>query len=877
MGRHAPTPDTPSSTSRSRSRCLTLLSTLALCWAVCAPVVAEDYLTPELRLRVEGLKAEVASEPTTAATFRIRADTLWRWANAYALAGGVIPNDLPLLVRASRSAGDPDLGDDVAPYLPYLDHFVRELALKDEVPGALGTLELDRSDPLAAEEWVTITQTWTVGEEPMVAGGAIAIGRDGFNNHGTPQSGNPSGNHYLTVTASRPHARFVYAGTGDWQTLVTSILGIFRLEGETLIEGDRVTLVYGDRSGGSRGFKVQSSSVSRCTFPVYLDLDGGGGFMQPAWPGVEVVGKREVSAVTAFAPSIVAPDEPFALTVLSEDDRYNRASGPTPAYTVTVDGAPVAQIPPGAGALTVVEGIRIGEPGVYRFTVRTADETTTGTSNPVWVRVDPPHRILWGDTHGHIAFADGQGTPDGYLRFARDDARLDFVTLSEHGLWLDDAEWRTLCEKALEFREDDRFVPIPGYEWTVALPEGHHNVYFRDPWAARVGSQTAWLLHDLYRVLWRRVHADDVLVIPHAHNPGNWTVSDPDMERMVEITSGHGTFEWFGNRYLAEGWQVGFVGSSDNHQEHPGYTNTGTTFHTQKGGLAAVLANRARADDIFDALRARRAYATGGRRIIVDATLNGELMGARLGFTDQRRISCRVMGTAPIEAVDVVRNGEVVYRRSYIAHEPASHLWVRLGFESSSEVFSYDRPRNLRVWKGTVEVESARLRQVIAPALENRFYEYAELADENLVEFQVLTRGRLDGVALELEDVGADAALRVRVEPGVSGHPDVETEAIDTTLRLADAQGGRLVREYEIVDPATGQAGIDAIALQIFSLTDSLDQEFEYTDLGQAQPGDYYYLRVTQIDGERAWSSPWWVGGAQPSLRTRPSGRRVGP
>jgi hypothetical protein len=126
-------------------------------------------------------------------------------------------------------------------------------------------------------------------------------------------------------------------------------------------------------------------------------------------------------------------------------------------------------------------------------------------------------------------------------------------------------------------------------------------------------------------------------------------------------------------------------------------------------------------------------------------------------------------------------------------------------------------------------------------------------------------------------DVGPDAALRVRVEPGVSGHPDLETDAIDTTLRLADAQEGRLVREYEVVDPATGEAGVDAIAIQIFSLTDSLDQEFEYQDLGRAADGDYYYVRVTQIDGERAWSSPWWVGGEPPSLRTRPSGRRVGP
>jgi hypothetical protein len=40
----------------------------------------------------------------------------------------------------------------------------------------------------------------------------------------------------------------------------------------------------------------------------------------------------------------------------------------------------------------------------------------------------------------------------------------------------------------------------------------------------------------------------------------------------------------------------------------------------------------------------------------------------------------------------------------------------------------------------------------------------------------------------------------------------------------------------------------------------ALDQRFEYVDLDDPAPGDYYYLRVTQIDGARAWTSPVWFG-----------------
>ena len=40
------------------------------------------------------------------------------------------------------------------------------------------------------------------------------------------------------------------------------------------------------------------------------------------------------------------------------------------------------------------------------------------------------------------------------------------------------------------------------------------------------------------------------------------------------------------------------------------------------------------------------------------------------------------------------------------------------------------------------------------------------------------------------------------------------------------------------------------------------DIEFHFEDVGD--PGDWYYLKVIQVDGHRAWSSPWWVGDEPP-------------
>ena len=72
-----------------------------------------DYMSAQLRAQVNRLKVDVSREPTTRVTMAERAEVLWQWANAYALTGGVIPNDLPLVVRSARTAehqGEDTLG-----------------------------------------------------------------------------------------------------------------------------------------------------------------------------------------------------------------------------------------------------------------------------------------------------------------------------------------------------------------------------------------------------------------------------------------------------------------------------------------------------------------------------------------------------------------------------------------------------------------------------------------------------------------------------------------------------------------------------------------------------------------------------------------------
>lgn len=858
-------------------RGLVVVGALAVIWVSAAQVRSvrsQDYLSPELRARVEQLKAEAGIPSGNPSVLGARLSTLWEWANAYSLTGGPVPGAFPQLAsNANRGLrrlppGGPQLTDRQTQ--TFIAQYTREFQIKDENPDALGSLTLLPAGPVRAGGFQTFTLTYEVGEHGMAVGGGIAIG---LGRAGGLQVDRPAGAGFVTVRSSNAAATLSVAQPwGRWATFETRRTVAFRLSGSRLVPGDRVTVTIGDRSSGGRGFRLQQWSNDRMVFKTFLDLDGNGWLLTPEWPSVEVVGEPQVRFVNAIAPSIVATGEVFALAVRSEDRYRNLSSGTTPAMEVRLDGEVLRSIPEGSPALLVLEGLRFDSPGVYRLEVVSRDGALRGTSNPVLVKADPAQRIFWGETHGHTGYAEGQGSPDGYYRFGRDVARLDFLSLSEHDIWMDDREWQTLKDLVEKYRDPGVFTPILGFEWTSRLAYGgHHNVFFRtSKGRLRVPNQKAPLLDELYRGLAAGNSTEDVLVVPHAHQPGDWTNSDGAVGRLVEIQSGHGTFDWFGDRYLANGYRVGFIGASDNHVGHPGYS--GMT-NRQMGGLAAVLATENTADAIFDALRGRATYATTGERIVVDAVLNGAGVGSEMDHTPERTLRCSVSGTAPIDAIDVIKNGAVVYTKRYLDTRLDGSAAVQVSLEASTEVIGERQvPRGDRPWKGTLRVEGAELVGFDEPWYRHPGTYSARHADGR-IEFALHTRGRSTSLVLRLRS--ADADTRVILEmgetterPGSGGYQRTPQRlpAFREVFRLGDLGGEVDRREYRVLEHT------DAVSVQLVSTSGAMDREFSYTDRDGPVPGDYYYLRVRQVDGALAWTSPFWVGstdGDEPGSRTR--------
>jgi hypothetical protein len=153
--------------------------------------------------------------------------------------------------------------------------------------------------------------------------------------------------------------------------------------------------------------------------------------------------------------------------------------------------------------------------------------------------------------------------------------------------------------------------------------------------------------------------------------------------------------------------------------------------------------------------------------------------------------------------------------------------------------------------------------------LDNVIRDRFEIDRENpsRVRFHIETRGRSDSLLLELEGASDATELVFELEPtaelGLS-RPDAVRGAAEIpgarfSMGLSDIGGARTERRLVVGDH------IDRVSLQVVNPDGDLDRELEFIDTDGVAPGDYYYIRVTQLDGHQAWSSPFWVGESGPA------------
>ena len=356
-------------------------------------------------------------------------------------------------------------------------------------------------------------------------------------------------------------------------------------------------------------------------------------------------------------------------------------------------------------AATVVAAFDELHQGTRGYVVDAAGRAATSNARPVALDETP---IYFGEFHWHTDFSgDGERSLQAALTSARDELGLDFAGPADHlspdGTYAHrlPVEQAEICR---HFDDPGYFCTIPGAELSGRY--GHANLY-----AADFETFLQIVKRFPYELLpaWREMPNDypleilsalcpegRAMVVPHhtnmdswvdagvVHSDGrpfwcalHWPSPTPLVRqgtRLVEIVQNRGAFEseapdpdwrvrWGGfggsvQTALARGYRLGFVGGTDNHTGWPARL-TGKVGY---GGLTAILAPKLDTISLFDALYARRCYATSGARIVADATLNGYPLGSELRLVPgaPRIFQILVHGTAPLAAVQIVSMGAVL-------------------------------------------------------------------------------------------------------------------------------------------------------------------------------------------------------------------------
>jgi hypothetical protein len=516
---------------------------------------------------------------------------------------------------------------------------------------------------------------YEVGPLGIATGGSLQLQVSPFWGWSTPQVTDPDAPGYTEIHAI-PNDIALRARTLDEQLLGIEVIG------RALVAGDRIEIVYG--AGPARA-QTDRYAERGSRFWIAVDGDGDGvrAFL-PDSPAIDVrPGTPAVLRVTV--PSVARPGEAVRVVVAVLDAALDTGVS-FAGDAVFVDPPVGLELPRSVhfdgserGRRTVRAVAR--EPGTYRLEVAAGD--LRARANPLLVSAQGP-RVLWGDLHGHSALSDGTGTPEDYFTYARDVSALDVVALTDHDHWgiqplAEHPElWREIRDETKRFHAPGGFVTLLGFEWTSWIHGHRHVLYFDDdgPVIDSLAEAT-----DTPAELWNALGGRRAITIPHHPAGGpiaiDWdTAPDPRFEPDVEIVSIHGSSEapdapdvihepvprHFARDALARGYRLGFLGSGDRHDGHPGAFATAPA----EGGLAAILSEERTREGVLRALRERRVYATNGARIVLRVALGGTPMGGVLPLARDERahetLFVSITGSAPLQSVEVVRSGEIVDR-----------------------------------------------------------------------------------------------------------------------------------------------------------------------------------------------------------------------
>jgi len=278
--------------------------------------------------------------------------------------------------------------------------------------------------------------------------------------------------------------------------------------------------------------------------------------------------------------------------------------------------------------------------------------------------------VFWGEIHG-MAF--NQRPLDDFYDYAETVTELDFCAamLFSYNTCVGNV-WEEVKAAARRHTRPGEFVAFAGFECGTPPDDSHRCVYFpRSENVPPIFCDSRPPAQE--PILQSRFHPDTVFC----------NTLDEFYETVREyggFVTGHHHTTTYDREVLAEMWQkqrplvdeeerilrllrggkrLGLVGGSDTHDSMPGNPFPEPSC-PRRAGLMGVRAAELTIEALTEALLARRVFATSGARVAVRFDSNGRPMGSELAVGMPRTFDVSVDGTAPLDCVELLRDGRPI-------------------------------------------------------------------------------------------------------------------------------------------------------------------------------------------------------------------------
>lgn len=465
-------------------------------------------------------------------------------------------------------------------------------------------------------------------------------------------------------------------------------------------------------------------------------------------------------------------------------------------------------------------------------------------------------RIYWGEIHTHTYCGSEKF---GDIEQAAETAKthLDFWAPGEHYNTRDSKihpmfNWDKISRTVADNNQAGKFITFPGLEFVGQ--QGDYNVYFNEDFVNLDEHPMS------YEQLFSFAKKNHGIVIPHhtGYKVGcrgiQWDWFDPSVMPVVEIFSMHGSSEddngyfpmdlpWMGPREtggtaaagLKKGKIFGFIASSDGHCAYPG---------AYKMGLAAVYSEGLDRQSIWKAILNRRTYAVTGDRILLDFRVNGNPMGTVFSTGDNLSFNIQAEGLDMIEKIEIIKNGVEIIKNCYICSQKQEEEFrFRLEWGWGMEY----------KWNGLVTVEKGEIVDAtpcFGPPGENVITE----KNNDSVSFRSFTDGKtlFDWKTGRYNREGTNSIV-FKIKGSKETLLNGTMNGKMFSCKASDLYGNSHI---ELMGGASGPK----IKLHKIVYKQDYAKSFACSDdFSTTLPVDFYYLRITQKNGQAAWSSPVWV------------------